>query len=291
MSTESQHMVVGIDGSPCSTKALQWAEAHVDRFGLIQPVSVWQTPWWAFSPTAFGPTTSPSERAFRTETEKVASEVASQSLSRIDPTKILEPLTVHGLTGPTLVTIGETASLIVVGTRGRGGLAAGVLGSVSLHCVNHAKVPVVVVPPDAKVESGFKRVVVGVDGSDSSLAAVRWALRNTPSTCEIVAVYGWEHDSSAVSDVASMARDKLDELAHELIEDSVDRARSQEQSDRAVTLRPVCDDPRLALREAAATADLLVVGARGRRGVAYLLLGSVASALVNHPMVPTVVVR
>lgn len=280
-------MVVGIDGSPCSTKALQWAEAHVDRFGLIQPVWAWQTPWWAFSPTAFGATTPPSDMEFQAEAEKVA----RQALSQLDPTKILEPLTVRGLPGPTIVTIGETASLIVVGTRGRGGLAAGVLGSVSLHCVNHAKVPVVVVPPDATVTSGFERVVVGVDGSDSSIAALGWALRNTPSTSEIVAVYGWERESSAVADVSSLARDKLDELAHELIEDSVDRARSQEQTDRVVTLRPECDDPRTALREAAATADLLVVGARGRRGVAYLLLGSVASAVVNHPMVPTVVVR
>ncbi|MGI9616479.1 MAG: universal stress protein [Acidimicrobiales bacterium] len=287
MSTESQYMVVGIDGSPCSTKALQWAEANVDRFGLIQPVSALQTPWWAFSPTAFGATTPPSSMEFQAEAEKVA----RQALSQVDPTKLLEPLTVHGLTGPNLVTIGETASLIVVGTRGRGSLAAGVLGSVSLHCVNHAKVPVVVVPPDATVPSGFDRVVVGVDGSDSSIAALRWALRNTSSTSEIVAVYGWERDSSAVSDVASMAQDKLDELAQELIEDTVDRARRLEQSDRAVTLLPQCDDPRVVLREAAANADLLVVGARGRRGVAYLLLGSVASAVVNHPMVPTVVVR
>jgi nucleotide-binding universal stress UspA family protein len=49
-------------------------------------------------------------------------------------------------------------------------------------------------------------------------------------------------------------------------------------------------DPRLLLREAATQADLLVLGARGHRGVAHLVMGSVTTSLVHHPTAPTVVV-
>jgi nucleotide-binding universal stress UspA family protein len=49
-------------------------------------------------------------------------------------------------------------------------------------------------------------------------------------------------------------------------------------------------DPRIVLRDLAATADLLVIGARGHRGVSYLLLGSTTTSLLHHPLSPTVVV-
>ena len=49
-------------------------------------------------------------------------------------------------------------------------------------------------------------------------------------------------------------------------------------------------DPRIVLRDLASTADLLVIGARGHRGVAYLLLGSTTTSLLHHPVSPTVVV-
>ena len=280
-------MVVGLDGSPGSAKALEWAGAHVDQFGLIQPVSAWQYPWWAFSPTMFGPPSVPSDSEFQAEAERVANEM----LSGLDPADLLELRIVHGLTGPTVVRIGETASLIVVGTRGRGGVAASLLGSTSLYCVNHATTPVAVVPPDATVARSFERAVVGIDGSDNSLAALEWALQNTPPDTEIEAVYGWEGESSTVAAVSALAQRQLDTLARELVESAVADARRHTGCDRAITLRPECGDPRLALRDASDGADVLIVGARGRRGVPYLLLGSVASAVLSHPVVPTIVVR
>jgi len=63
------------------------------------------------------------------------------------------------------------------------------------------------------------------------------------------------------------------------------------QPDREVETMALRGDPRSLLRAASADADMLVVGAQGHQGVAHLLLGSVSTALVHQPVVPTVVVR
>ncbi len=288
MSTDSGYMIVGVDTSPGSTRALQWAETHVDAFGPIQPVSVWRYPWWAMSPTSVGVPVADSETEFQAEAEQAT----RHALDAIATDVWLEPIVTRGMAGPVLVEAGEKASLIVTGTRGRAGAAAHALGSVSLHCVNHARVPVAVVPPTAPLERGFERVVVGIDGSDHSVAALEWALRNTSDATKIEAVYAWEPGKAAVAEVESLADEHLASLAHDLVEETVHRARDNTGLlGREVGLRAHGGDPRVLLPEAATDADLLVVGARGRKGVAYLLLGSVASAVVSHPVVTTIVVR
>jgi nucleotide-binding universal stress UspA family protein len=98
---------------------------------------------------------------------------------------LVSPIAVPGSAGRALLDTATGADLLVVGARGRGALR-GLLGSVSHQCVHHAACPVVVVPGGEAVPSAasWERVVVGVDGSDASAAALRWALEEAaPMGC------------------------------------------------------------------------------------------------------------
>jgi nucleotide-binding universal stress UspA family protein len=134
------------------------------------------------------------------------------------------------------------------------------------------------------------RIVVGVDGSPSSRQALRWAARQAELTgAELHAVtawrlpttYGWI-PSVADFDWAGNARRTLDGAIKDSLEDT-----------RAASIRRdvVDDHPAAALLHAAADADLLVIGSRGRGELAGLLLGSVAQHVITHAPCPVLVVR
>lgn len=284
---QEQRMVVGVDGSPGSIVALRWAAARTDRFGPVQPVASWQYPWWSLTPLAPGAAALPPPSAdFHAE----AREVLDRVLEEAGPMERLEPVTAHGPAGQVLVASADGASLLVVGTRGHGAMAAGVLGSVSLYCVNHASGPVAVIPDDALADDRFHRVVVGLDGSPHSLAAARWAVANTPPDTRVELLYcrreghGLKADRS-LGTAASASPEGLIAAAIDVIQAEFPAAGSRLGGWSEV------GDPRHLLSLAAAEADLLVLGARGHEGVAHLLVGSVTTGLVHQPVVPTIVVR
>jgi nucleotide-binding universal stress UspA family protein len=284
----SRHVVVGLDGSPGSARALAWAAAHTEVFGPIQPVAAWHYPWWAVAPPAPGLTLPPPQEHLHAAHKQLIEELIEGQGTKIDR---LETLTVHGAPGPALVEAAEGASLLVVGTRGRGAIASRLLGSVSLHCVHHAPVPVAVIPPDAPIDP-FARVVVGVDGSKSSIEALRWALEHTTKNTHIEAIHAWEIGANTVAEVERIAVEHLQSMAVDLVTDAVTAARSQAtQPDREIEVIARRGDARAVMRAASSDADLLVVGDRGHHGLAHLLLGSVATTLVHDPTTPTVVVR
>jgi nucleotide-binding universal stress UspA family protein len=139
----------------------------------------------------------------------------------------------------------------------------------------------------------YQDVVVGVDGSESGWAAVRWAAaeavrRNVP--LRVLAVY---HDArlhaaryGEPDDVARLARDHFDQV----VNDAVAEARSVEPG-VDVTGSVTVGDPAAELVAASRDVDLLVVGSRGLGGFGSLLLGSVGQRVAMHAYVPVVVVR
>ncbi len=280
-------MVVGIDGSPGSAHALKWAAGRTEQFGLIRPVASWNFPVWALG----GPDLAVPPSNFYENFASSARSEAEEAIAAI-PENLREPLVViEAPAGPALVEQGEDAGLIVVGTRGRGAVADKVLGSVSCHVVAHATTPVAVVPASAEVEKRSDQVVVGIDGSANSVAALAWAMSNTDESTRIEALHAWSHHAAAIPDPYTIPVEYSEVQAERTLDRVVREATGAAGDDaRAVVKRLHYGDPRLVLRDASAQADLLVVGARGHRGVAHLLLGSVTTGLVHQPRVTTIVV-
>jgi nucleotide-binding universal stress UspA family protein len=133
-------------------------------------------------------------------------------------------------------------------------------------------------------------IVVGVDGSASSKAALRWAVRQARLTgagveavtaWQLPTYYGWEWLPDD-TDVEGIARSMLEEVIAEIA-----------GQDPSVTIKPVVRQGNAArvLLDAAKDADLLVVGSRGHGGFTEALLGSVGQHCVHHAPCPVVVVR
>lgn len=284
MSDDRRRVVVGLDGSTGSARALAWAAANTDRLGPIQPVAAWTYPWWAVAPFSPGTVLPPPRSTFHDD----VSRVAEGMLEAVDPADRLELLTVHASAGSALVEASADASLLVVGTRGHGGLVDGLLGSVSMHCVNGARCPVAVVPESARAVAISTRIVVGIDDTSGD-DAVEWALANTATDVEIEVVHAWNPDRLTVAGVPALAEAKLGELASDVVDRTLARfdepvSRLHGQAHRG--------DAREILRTAAKGADVLVLGSREHAGILRGHLGaSVMNALTHQPVTTTVVIR
>ncbi len=280
-------MVVGVDGSPGSEHALRWAVANADRFGPVQPVATWRYPWWLAQPVLPGGSMPPPRQAFQEQAETVIERV----LDVVGRRHCRTPIVVESEAGPTLVAKGADADLIVVGTRGRGAVADTLLGSVSTHVAAHATVPVAIVPPTAPVEGRLSHVVVGLDGSPNSIAALSWAIRTAPEAVTLEAVYSWSYTASTIPISPSVTPDVPELEARQVLDRAVvDATLATGRTGHEIVHRLEYGDPRAVLRELSNDADLLVLGARGHHGVAGLLLGSTTTSLTHQPPTTTVVV-
>lgn len=146
----SSAIVVGIDGSDASHEALRWAAeearlrsapllvVHAWSFIPAQPIG---DPGMLAVPAADLPGQLEAEQDAATGTLEAA---ANEALATVPGIEVEQRL-VDGDAGDALVAESESAQLVVVGSHGRGGLKAALLGSVSRHVTSHAACPVVVV--------------------------------------------------------------------------------------------------------------------------------------------------
>ncbi|GAA4835565.1 universal stress protein [Saccharopolyspora rosea] len=135
------------------------------------------------------------------------------------------------------------------------------------------------------------RIVVGVDGSPGSRAALRWALRyaelSDGDVTALIASGPPVFIDLAVPMPGDDAADRADRELHEAVEETTALLGSDVHVNRVV----VQDHPARALVDEARGADLLVVGHRGRGGFVGAVLGSVSRHCVNHASCSVVVVR
>lgn len=137
----SGHIVVGVDGSEHSKAALRWAAKVAPVFGgVIEAVSVWALPPVASWEAAF--LVQPEE--LEASTRAMQDHVLADVFGAESPPGLVRTVA-YGDPARTLIKASERAALIVVGSRGSGGLAGLLLGSVSAHCAERAKCPVTVV--------------------------------------------------------------------------------------------------------------------------------------------------
>jgi nucleotide-binding universal stress UspA family protein len=194
---------------------------------------------------------------------------------------------VEGPSAQALLHVAEGADLLVVGSRGRGGFARLLLGSVGHQCASHADVPTVIVP--STTEPGDLALVkVGVDGSPNSLAALRWACRHVPATATVEAIQMWSPPELGIDGLDPRILEDMAEAAERRFRAKVTEV--QAEVDTTIAVRFVHDDARRRLAEESAAADLVVVGSRGRRGLTGAILGSVATWLLHHTVCPVAVV-
>jgi nucleotide-binding universal stress UspA family protein len=132
------------------------------------------------------------------------------------------------------------------------------------------------------------RVIVGVDGSDNSRAALRWALDHARPDDQVVAVNVWEIGATTGLEGVGLDFEQFEAAARTTLDDLVG---SLDESEAArVTEEVHQGHPGHVLIGLSEGADLLVVGARGHGGFLSLLLGSVSTYALHHARCPVVVV-
>lgn len=136
-----KRIVVGVDGSEPSERALRWAKEYAELTGgRVEAVHAWQVP------RVYGAAVAalPGE-AFTTWAERTLREAIDNALGDDDD---IDSVLEEGAAPKVLIKRSEGAELLVIGSRGHGGFVGTLIGSVSLHCVAHAACPVVVIRAD-----------------------------------------------------------------------------------------------------------------------------------------------
>lgn len=145
-----------------------------------------------------------------------------------------------------------------------------------------------------KKETG-RRIVVGIDSSGASLAALEWALDEAQRRqADLEVVHAWTFPGIAVGSYGGaalplLAREDLEKAAEQLVRDRVRDIAGKNEAVK-VTTAVEAGHPAEVLLAAAKGADMLVVGSRGHGGFVGMLLGSVSSHVVHHSTCPVVVV-
>jgi nucleotide-binding universal stress UspA family protein len=277
-------VVVGIDGSDGANRAFGWAVGAAGAVDAdVQPVHVWTYPTVALLPYPVGLPVPPVE-AMQADAEMRAAGLV-EALGADSSPKVLPPIVRQGAAGHVLCDVAEDAGLLVVGSRGLGSIKGALLGSVGSHCIAAAPCPVALVP-DNVPEPPSGLVVVGVDGSEGSLDAVRWADAWAPATATMLLVHAW-----SIPVTLDSMNTALDVEAIEGAGEAALEAAANEVSGHTVETLCVQGDPRNELARLGKAADMVVLGANGHNPVHRFLLGSVSHNVAHHLVAPTVIVR
>ncbi len=308
--THHDVVLVGVDGSPPSLVALDWAGAYAKAHGASLHLVC------AYSVPSFTAAAMDGGYAALDDTAIAAGAraVLDEALERVAPLGV--PATSSVATGDAaavLVELSREAELAVVGTRGRGGFAERLLGTVSSALPAHAHCPTVVVPfrrhdrTGATVHGGpapaeteaaavalpVRRIVVGVDGSPSAEVALERAVREAEAWgAELTAFTGVPIGTTTSFLAWLPSAIDHEAVLHDVaagLDVVVDRALA-DHPDVQVRRHVLDGTAAQLLTEFSETVDLLVVGSRGRGGFAGLLLGSTSQAVLHHASCPVMVV-
>jgi len=270
-------IMVGYDGSAGGDEALRWAAREAWARGTALTICL---AWPAADLLQLGDWGS-HDRARQLGGDILAR--AMRQAKAVPDLPDVRTVLAEGSPAHVLCERSSTAEMVVVGSRGHGGLANSWLGSVSWQVACHAQGRVVVVRGQWRpVNQSPGQVVAGVDGSPASLDALTFAF-----------------EEAALRDVPLVALCALADTPGRLggmqrMEDDFNRQMTlhEKEHPEITVLRQVTfGAPRSALLMAAAEAQLIVVGSRGLGGVEGMSLGSVAAALVHHSPCPVAVVH
>ncbi|HEY7627197.1 MAG TPA: universal stress protein [Ilumatobacteraceae bacterium] len=290
----TNRIIVGVDGSGPSIQALRWAAYEARRRNAeILAISCYSIPVYGSPEGAVYPT--PEDVDMFKESAVAVVTQATNIATEIDPKLNVEAFTAMAPAAVAIADAARPGDEIVVGATGHTGLVDGMLGSVSLAVVHRAHVPVIVVPASPAVEVGesMKKIVVGVDGSPSSLRALEWAYNEAlVAEGELTAVHGWIYPYDGPRTSVSEPRTQMQLDAMEEIKASLDSLGTRLTGGPVhVHARLLEQSPAEALLHESKDADLIVVGSRGRGAFRAALLGSVSRTVVQHAPCPVAVIR
>ncbi len=283
-------VVVGVDGSDCSMEAVTLGAQEAGRHHMpLRLVHAFVWPYLPSVPMA-APPVAPAVEEMHDAAEAFMAD-AERRARAVDPALDVSTHVTDGTASAVLIEESQRAGMIVLGDRGLGGFSGMLLGSVAVQVVTHAAGPVLV----ARGRSAPRGpVLLAVDGSPRSEPAIGFAfaeasLRGT----ELVALHAWTHPVRGgpgemvplVYD-ADDIRNEEERLLAEAVAGWCERYPEVPVRRKLVRGRPVP-----ALLAAAETAQLVVVGARGRGGFTGLLLGSVSQGVLHHAECPVAIVR
>jgi nucleotide-binding universal stress UspA family protein len=289
MSGFAAPIVVGVDGSACALTAVNWAARECVRHHVpLRLVHGYELPVRGYPEILMAAhevrgAIEEQGRTWLAEAETAARAAAPAVEVRTD-------LVEQGAT-PLLIEESQQARLVVLGSQGLGGFTGLLAGSTAVALTAHGRCPVVVV---RGTDSEVGPVVVGVDGSPASEAAIGFAFeaasaRDAPLTAVLTwtdfhVETGYGTPRPAI-DWAQVENDELRLLAERLA------GWQEKYPDVHVDRLVVRDRPVRALLGLAEHARLLVVGSRGHGGFTGMLLGSTSQALVYHSPCPLAIVR
>jgi len=279
----SQHVIIGIDGSDASSKALNWgldfATHHKARVTLLQ-----------IADDSFL-----SDRAvFRSESQALSDRLLKQDLDEARK---------FGFTGEItgVATVGHPvqeferfsaeADLVVLGDHTGSKIAGAFFGSRSVKIAAVSQAPVAVIPQQSQaVTIG---VVVGVDGSKAAEAAIAYAAEEASRLgTELIAVYAWM--PPLTPGIEQLWSEELIEAQHNAAEEALaigTAGLASRYPDLTIRREIVQAPPISALIDQAKGAALLVVGSRGRGSFSRLLLGSVSQGVLTELPCPVIVTK
>ncbi|MFF1370075.1 universal stress protein [Streptomyces virginiae] len=283
------HVTVGVDGSPESRAAARWGA----REAVLRevPLRLVHAVDWLISPSVPAPGREAADRW----TDEALTD-AAEDVRRRHPGLEVSTRCLSGRPAAALAAEAADAGLLVLGSRGVGGLVGFLIGSVSLSTLVATETPVVLVrvsdaPEEAQL-TRYGQIVLGVDIHEAADKVLAFAFEEADRRgCALRAIHGWKmpsmyqyapfFDPENEREIGRTITVMLDEMLMPWRHKFPSVSATHEAFEGPAPVQLV---------RAAASADLIVVGRRLRRSPLGVHLGSVAHAVLHHAAAPVAVI-
>lgn len=280
-------ILVGVDGSHASYKATWWAANYAKHAGLtLQIVCAYSLPSYAAVSFDATCTAMGDDNAAHSDAQEILSKAkAIADEQGVEATTLI----VTGDPASVFVELSRNYNLIVIGNRGKGGLAERLLGTTSSSLPAYAYCPIVVVPytdDDGNLMHLNNTITKVAVGSDES----KWGLKALEIAANFAAA--WDAELDVISAVPNMKGSDDEGVMASFKDDLEVRIKPLEEAHPDLKInKQIVPGPAVgALTKASYDHDVVVVGSRGRGGFTGLLLGSTSQGLLQHAVGPVYVV-